>query len=60
MGSTVLRGPQKPELEIRPELSAYGLFDFKKMDEIIEAGYKAARQALSSSEHLWCEVERPH
>ena len=59
MGSTVLRGPQKPELEIRPELSAYGLFDFKKMDEIIEAGYKAAREALLTSEHLWCEVERP-
>lgn len=60
MGSTVLRGPQKPELEIRPELSAYGLFDFKRMDEIIEAGYRAALDALEQGEHLWCEVERHH
>jgi predicted acylesterase/phospholipase RssA len=42
----------RADVVIAPDLSGTGMFDFKRMDAIVEAGREAARAALEEAPHL--------
>lgn len=41
---------EKAELLVRPDLSAYSMYDMNKADDLIKEGYRAARRALAGDD----------